>query len=204
MDVTAEWPAADPVVATLEQSAEAAADEDTPTAEVDVAQAKEDQSLADAIANEARKGFDFLVIGVDPATSPKGGFDARVSQIACAFSGPVAVVAARGPHERDPQNAPLDLLVPVTGNNIPLRLGTAPPVLPNVRGPKIISEDFGLQKKFSFNETTGFELRADFFNAFNRAGRGDPITEITDPLFGKIVGSRFGPRNIQVSARFNF
>jgi len=95
-------------------------------------------------------------------------------------------------------------LVPVTGNNIPLRLGTAPRILPNVRGPAIFSEDFGLQKKFSFNETTGFELRADFFNAFNRAGRGDPVTEITDPLFGRIVGSRFGPRNIQVSARFSF
>lgn len=95
-------------------------------------------------------------------------------------------------------------LVPRTGNNIPLRLGTAPPRLPNVRGPRVFSEDFGLQKKFAINETTGFELRADFFNAFNRSGRGNPITELTDPLFGRIVGSRFGPRNIQVSARFNF
>src|SRR5262245_59200059 len=111
----------DPVVATLEQSAEAAADEETPAAEVDVVHAKEDQSLAEAIGNEARKGFDFLVIGVDPAGSPKGGFDSRVSQIACAFSGPVAVVAARGPHESDPQNAPLNLLVPVTGNEVSRR-----------------------------------------------------------------------------------
>jgi hypothetical protein len=61
-----------------------------------------------------------------------------------------------------------------------------------------------LQKKFAINEATGFELRADFFNAFNRAGRGNPVTELTEPLFGRIVGSRFGPRNIQVSARFNF
>jgi len=95
-------------------------------------------------------------------------------------------------------------LVPVTGNNIPLRLGTAPPRLPNARGPAVFSEDFGLQKKFAINEATGFELRADFFNAFNRSGRGNPVTELTDPLFGRIVGSRFGPRNIQVSARFNF
>jgi hypothetical protein len=95
-------------------------------------------------------------------------------------------------------------LVPVTGNNIPLRLGAAPPRLPNVRGPAVFSEDFGLQKKFAINEATGFELRADFFNAFNRSGRGNPVTELTDPLFGRIVGSRFGPRNIQVSARFSF
>jgi hypothetical protein len=95
-------------------------------------------------------------------------------------------------------------LVPVTGNNIPLRLGTAPVRLPNVRGPAVFGEDFGLQKKFAINEATGFELRADLFNAFNRAGRGNPVTELTDPLFGRIVGSRFGPRNIQVSARFSF
>ncbi|HKQ76366.1 MAG TPA: carboxypeptidase-like regulatory domain-containing protein [Blastocatellia bacterium] len=95
-------------------------------------------------------------------------------------------------------------LVPRTGNSIPRRLGTAPPRLPNVRGPAVFSEDFGLQKKFAFSEDKSFELRADYFNAFNRSGRGNPVTEITDPLFGRIVGSRFGPRNIQVSARFTF
>src|SRR5262249_22907827 len=112
---------ADRVGATLEQSAGAAADEKTPAGEGRVGGPKEEQSLAEAIAKEAKKGFDFLVIGVDPATSPKGGFDRTVSRIACAFSGPVAVVAARGPHERDPQNAPLDLLVPVTGNEVSRR-----------------------------------------------------------------------------------
>jgi hypothetical protein len=95
-------------------------------------------------------------------------------------------------------------LVPRTGNNIPLRLGTAPPVLPNIRGPRVFGEDFGLQKKFAINETTGFELRGDFFNAFNRAGRGNPVTEITASNFGRITGARFGPRNIQISARFTF
>ena len=95
-------------------------------------------------------------------------------------------------------------LVPVTGNNIPLRLGTAPPRLPNVRGPAVFSEDFGVQKKFAFSETRNFELRVDLFNAFNRAGRGNPVTELTDPLFGRIIGSRFGPRNIQLAGRFTF
>ncbi len=95
-------------------------------------------------------------------------------------------------------------LVPRTGNNIPLRLGTAPPRLPNVRGPAIFSEDFGLEKKFQISETMDFELRADFFNAFNRGGRGDPVTEITSPQFGRITGSRWGPRNIQIQARFSF
>ncbi len=95
-------------------------------------------------------------------------------------------------------------LVPRTGNNVPLRLGTAPPRLPNVRGPAVYSEDFGLQKKFAFNETTNFEMRVDFFNAFNRAGRGNPNTDITSPLFGRITSARYGPRNVQLEARFNF
>jgi hypothetical protein len=95
-------------------------------------------------------------------------------------------------------------LVPRTGNNVPLRLGTAPPRLPNVRGPAVFSEDIGLEKKFTINESTNFEVRVDFFNAFNRAGRGNPVTDITNPLFGRIVGARFGPRNIQFQGRFNF
>ncbi|MCI0524375.1 MAG: carboxypeptidase-like regulatory domain-containing protein [Acidobacteria bacterium] len=95
-------------------------------------------------------------------------------------------------------------LVPVTGSNVPLRLGTAPPRLPNVRGPAAFSEDFGIKKGFAFTETMNLEIRADFLNAFNRAGRGNPNTNITSSQFGRITGARFGPRNIQVQARFNF
>ncbi len=94
--------------------------------------------------------------------------------------------------------------VPLTGNNVPLRLGTAPPRMPTLRGPAAFSEDFGLQKKFAFTETRNFEMRLDFFNAFNRAGRGNPVTNITDPNFGRIIGARFGPRNIQFEGRVNF
>jgi hypothetical protein len=95
-------------------------------------------------------------------------------------------------------------LVPVTGSNVPLRLGTAPPRLPNVRGPARHFEDVGLKKGFAFTETMNLEIRADFLNLFNRAGRGNPNTEITSPQFGLITGSAYVPRSIQVSARFNF
>jgi hypothetical protein len=95
-------------------------------------------------------------------------------------------------------------LVPVTGNNVPLRLGTAPPRLPNIRGPIRVNEDFGVKKSFAFTETMNFEIRADFLNVFNRAGRGNPNTDITSALFGRITGAAYGPRNIQLQARFNF
>jgi hypothetical protein len=61
-----------------------------------------------------------------------------------------------------------------------------------------------LKKSFAFTETMNFEIRADFLNALNRAGRGNPNTDITSSNFGWITGAAYGPRNIQLQARFNF
>jgi hypothetical protein len=49
------------------------------------------------------------------------------------------------------------------------------------------------------------EVRGDFANAFNRAGRGrgDPVGDVTSPLLGRITGAAYGPRNIQLEARIN-
>lgn len=94
--------------------------------------------------------------------------------------------------------------VPMTAQGIPLRPGTAPRYLSNVRGPMRASEDFSFSKKFLFTESANVEIRADFINAFNRAGRGNPNTNITSPLFGMITGSQYGPRNIQLGARLSF
>jgi hypothetical protein len=94
--------------------------------------------------------------------------------------------------------------VPRTSQNIPLRLGTAPRFLPNVRGPHHFNEDFGLMKKFLIREKMDAQIRADFINAFNRSGRGNPDTDITSPLFGMITGFQNGGRSIQLEARFTF
>jgi len=90
------------------------------------------------------------------------------------------------------------------GQNVITRPGTLGPVLPNVRGPMIRTEDFSLQKIFKLREGQSFELRGTFINPFNRAGRGDPITNIKDPNFGQITGARFGGRNIELAARIAF
>jgi hypothetical protein len=94
--------------------------------------------------------------------------------------------------------------LPATPNGIFTRLGTAPRVLPNVRTPMFSSEDIGLMKSFYFNETTKFELRMDAFNAFNRAGRGGLNTDVASPLFGRLTGQQYGPRSVQLAARFEF
>ena len=90
------------------------------------------------------------------------------------------------------------------GNNVVMRPGTLGPVLPNIRGPRVITADIGVQKIFRFTERRTFELRATAINALNMVGRGNPITNITDPNFGQITGQRFGGRQIELAARIEF
>jgi len=94
--------------------------------------------------------------------------------------------------------------VPLSPNGVPLKLGTAPRFLPNIRGPHFFSEDFGIEKRFPFLESRAVEFRADAFNAFNRSGLANPVTDVTSPLFGRITGPQQGPRNIQLSLRVEF
>jgi Carboxypeptidase regulatory-like domain/TonB dependent receptor-like, beta-barrel len=85
-------------------------------------------------------------------------------------------------------------------------LGSAPRILPNIRGPSHATEDFGILKKTYITESSDFEFRADFFNLFNRVGLGDPDTDVTDGpgSFGYVFGGLYGARVIQLSARINF
>src|SRR5690348_9101038 len=63
--------------------------------------------------------------------------------------------------------------VPHTGNGTPLRVGTAPRFLPNVRGPNSAGETFRMEKKFPITrrEGTFFGLGMTMTNPFNRTGR---------------------------------
>lgn len=89
-------------------------------------------------------------------------------------------------------------------NGFPLRFGTAPRFLPNTRGPAQVSEDFGIMKDTRITERVKLRFRADFFNAFNRAGRGDPDTDTASDTFGKITGPQQGPRFVMLSMRIDF
>jgi nucleotide-binding universal stress UspA family protein len=106
----------DQVVEALKASAATAATEETKPVQVDVVVPKADASIDAVVEQEARKGYDLLVIGVEPAMSPKGGFHDAVAGIAGVFEGSIAVVVARGAHQQDPAGAPINALVPVTGN----------------------------------------------------------------------------------------
>jgi len=90
------------------------------------------------------------------------------------------------------------------GRNVLQRPGTVGPILPNIRGPHSIFEDLGIWKVFRVDEHRTVEIRGVFLNPFNRVGRGNPVTDFSNPFFGQITGQQRGGRNIELSGRVTF
>jgi len=72
----------------------------------------------EGLADLSRKGFDLLFIGIGNVRAPDGAFSHRITELANAFDGPVAVLVP--PREGEPK---LDsgILVPVTGTDVSRR-----------------------------------------------------------------------------------
>ena len=85
----------------------------------------------------------------------------------------------------------------------PFTLGSLGLFLPDVRGFASRSEDISLVKKFRLKEQWSTELRADFFNAFNRRNLNAPVTDLSNPNFGRITGGG-AARTIQLGWRMDF
>jgi hypothetical protein len=91
----------------------------------------------------------------------------------------------------------------------PLRFfGNAAPTYSNLRAQPFDTEDFNILKKTRITETTTFEIRVDFINAFNR-GRfqlADVNLDPFNPSFGisTRAGDFYQPRHIQLGGRFIF
>lgn len=86
-------------------------------------------------------------------------------------------------------------------------IGSAAPTYDNLRTLPFYGEDLSILKKTRISETTALELRAEFFNLFNRGRFAAPGTNLDDPgNFG--IQSRFSdifqPRRIQLGVRFLF
>ena len=90
------------------------------SANVDVTRRQQESNSAEAVAGEARKGYDFLIVGIAKARNPKGGFSKDVSLITKGFEGPLAVVDS--PElRRDLSERHGKILVPVTGTEVSRR-----------------------------------------------------------------------------------
>lgn len=94
-------------------------DEEKPP-EVEVTAHMHDLPPAQAVETEAAKGYDLFVIGMEPATAPRGGFGDRVSKVAGGFEGSLAIVVARGAFVEDPLGQAMEILVPITGSGVSL------------------------------------------------------------------------------------
>ena len=68
------------------------------------------------VAEEAEKGYDLLIVGLDKTTvRDNTGFHANITQLASGFEGPLVIADARDGLLNNPTAGKLDILVPVNG-----------------------------------------------------------------------------------------
>ena len=99
---------------------EAHPDEEKP-GNVDVIARSDKPKGPQALAEEARKGYDFMVVGIAKTRSPDGGFSKDISLITKGFEGPLAVVDAQeSRRDRLPRRYG-KILIPVNGTEVSRR-----------------------------------------------------------------------------------
>jgi nucleotide-binding universal stress UspA family protein len=69
----------------------------------------------EVVAEEAEKGYDMMVVGLQNTTLRGHKFNADVTQLAAGFEGLLTIVEARDGHIKNPAHAGLSILVPVNG-----------------------------------------------------------------------------------------
>jgi nucleotide-binding universal stress UspA family protein len=70
---------------------------------------------ADVVKDEARKGYDLMLIGLAGSVEPDGGFAPRITQLARGFEGPLLVLADSG-KAQSLLSARSRILLPVNGS----------------------------------------------------------------------------------------
>jgi Kef-type K+ transport system membrane component KefB/nucleotide-binding universal stress UspA family protein len=96
-------------------------DEEKP-GKADVVTRTKNVDAPEAVADEAKKGYDLLVVGIEKTRAPKGGFSKSISRLAEGFEGPLVVAVSRGANDEAPmfdQNS--RILVPVNGSDVSRR-----------------------------------------------------------------------------------
>ncbi len=78
-----------------------------------------------------------------------------------------------------------------------------PGVRDPIHNPGFQNWNIGLYKKFTINERTGFQFRAQAFDAFNHANWNGADFNPTSATFGKVTG-KSNERNLQLSLRYYF
>ncbi|MDE2379108.1 cation:proton antiporter, partial [Bradyrhizobium sp.] len=108
--------------AIVRRAAQAAGERDEEGAgKVDVTTRARHKAIGEAVVDEARKGFDLMIVGVDPVTGRKDGFHRKVEDAAAEFEGALAIVAGKAAHLEQPTPAGFGILVPLSGSGVSRR-----------------------------------------------------------------------------------
>jgi Kef-type K+ transport system membrane component KefB/nucleotide-binding universal stress UspA family protein len=94
-------------------------DEDKP-GKVDVV-TRQPAAGPEAVAGEAGKGYDLLIVGIANTRDSKGGFSKDLSLITQGFEGPLAVVDTRLPRQQAAKERHGRVLIPVNGTDVSRR-----------------------------------------------------------------------------------
>jgi Kef-type K+ transport system membrane component KefB/nucleotide-binding universal stress UspA family protein len=99
-------------------AAEAEKGEDKPR-KVDIT-TREAGKPEEAVSEEAKKGYDFLFVGIDKMRDGKGAFTPALSRAVSGFEGPMGLVMA-GDYENAAEQPGYNILVPVNGTEVSRR-----------------------------------------------------------------------------------
>jgi hypothetical protein len=92
----------------------------------------------------------------------------------------------------------------VTAQQLVSNVRTQPSRFDEVRGPGYAVLDLAFLKNVSFSERMKLQLRAEIYNALNRANLAGPNTTPTNTAFGTITAQNGLPRQLQLAARLSF
>jgi K+:H+ antiporter len=95
--------------------------EEKSASKLDVTTLVEKGPKSKAVAEEAKKGYDLLIIGLDKTVARKSEFHDDITKLAAGFEGPIAVADSRGENHDEPLASPLSILVPVNGTDVSRR-----------------------------------------------------------------------------------
>jgi Kef-type K+ transport system membrane component KefB/nucleotide-binding universal stress UspA family protein len=113
-------------------------DENMPVDKVHLTARTTADGTGQAIAAEARKGYDMLLVGLNRALTPKGAFSARLNDVTRGFDGPLCLVLrGAGGGSLPSLDAGARILVPVNGTEMSRRAADLALAIARPKGARI-------------------------------------------------------------------
>jgi Kef-type K+ transport system membrane component KefB/nucleotide-binding universal stress UspA family protein len=103
-----------------EQTKSKQKEEEKTDAKVDVTTVVHESPSARVIAEEAEKGYDLMIVGIEKTVARGNEFHENVGKLAAGFAGPLAIADTRG-ELQDKPDGKLSILVPVNGTEVSRR-----------------------------------------------------------------------------------